>query len=749
MAPSFTRQTFHAALSRVIILPLALFICCGLIGLYLFNQLATVIHWDRHSVEVLAAAHELEKNVIDLETGVRGFQLTGDPVFLDPYNLAQPRVDGQLTTLERLVTDNPDQTNRMRMVRRDAEAWKIFAAESVRRVEHHEPRDREFNEAGKLMMDHVRADLGSFITHEQQLQEERAQLVAPTRRSTFVWALALFLLAMLGTLAWTWAQMRRLAGAYEQSLRETQLEREGFRVTLASIGDAVLVTDRNGRVTFLNSEAERMTGWTLGEAEGLPLRSVFRIINEETRQPVDDPVERVFRERRVVGLANHTVLISRHGVEWMIEDSAAPILDSDRNIDGVILVFQDAGERRRAQRALVAARDEAVAAARAKDIFLAALSHELRTPLNPVLLLASSGATDQRYPPEARREFETIASHIAVEARLIDDLLDLTRAMSGKLSINPERIDPQAALQEAVEKTRPAMRDKNQELQLDFGPGEVAVLGDATRLQQVFWNVLGNAAKFTPRNGRINVTARLHADKNSWMVSVSDTGLGLIPGELAYVFETFTQGLHAREVAGRRFDGLGLGLAIARSIVELHGGTIVASSPGRDQGATFTIELPLASAAAKTEPRAAPAAASPASGPLPGGRILLVEDHAPTLAAVALLMRQRGFTVTPADSIASALAAAEAEAFDLLISDVGLPDGDGYELMRQIGARHRIAGIALSGYGMKSDHDKSRQAGFSVHLTKPVTMRALEEAIRAVLPSPGPGPDGNGRKDEG
>ncbi len=386
--------------------------------------------------------------------------------------------------------------------------------------------------------------------------------------------------------------------------------------------------------------------------------------------------------------------------------------------------------------ALRASEAQAMAASRAKDDFLAALSHELRTPLNPVLLLATEASHDPGLPPEVRADFETIAKNVSLEARLIDDMLDLTRIARGKLALEMRPCDVHASLRDAVEMVRGEIGEKRIALTLRLKAPRCVVIGDDVRLKQVFWNVLKNAAKFTPAAGRITVETAADSDRRTLVVKVADTGIGMTPAELERIFEAFSQGDHATQGGPHRFGGMGLGLAISRMMVESHSGSIRAASSGRNKGTTFSIELPLMQAGefAKAEPGDIP----PAPSAPPSGlgderrrRILLVEDHKPTSLALTHLLTRRNYSVVAADCIAAACAVARRESFDLLISDIGLPDGSGYELMSELHGRHGMVGIALTGYGMEEDVSRSQSAGFVTHLTKPVTMQALDSALSA------------------
>ncbi|WP_175414976.1 hybrid sensor histidine kinase/response regulator [Nibricoccus aquaticus] len=382
--------------------------------------------------------------------------------------------------------------------------------------------------------------------------------------------------------------------------------------------------------------------------------------------------------------------------------------------------------------ALRQARDEAERAGRAKDDFLAALSHELRTPLSPVLLIASEAAGNTAFPDEARILFGTIRKNVELEARLIDDLLDLTRIMRGKLALTLKPRDVHTLLEDAIATVRPDIEQKKLSLKLDLATLRRHVAADDVRLQQVFWNILKNAVKFTPEAGTITVVTRYTAKDDAITVAITDTGIGLSADEISRVFDAFSQGDHAIGGRSHRFGGLGLGLTISRSLVEHHDGTLSISSPGRDQGATFTVELPLLSTTADSGNGSAhtstgttpPLISSPRNR-----RVLLVEDHEPTRKTLEALLRRRHFEVSASGSLAEARALAATRGFDLLISDIGLPDGTGFDLMREMKERYDIRGIALSGYGMEEDIAQSQSAGFLVHLVKPIQIQSLDKAL--------------------
>jgi signal transduction histidine kinase len=379
-------------------------------------------------------------------------------------------------------------------------------------------------------------------------------------------------------------------------------------------------------------------------------------------------------------------------------------------------------------RELEGAKNDAEAANRAKDQFLAVLSHELRTPLTPALAAATNlEQTEDLAPQEVRESLSLIRRNIELEARLVDDLLDLTRISKGKLQIHSSTIDLHETIMHAAEMCRSEANNKGCELRLALDAADRHVSGDGARLAQVFWNLLLNAVKFTPAQGCIGVHTSNPAPRLI-RIEVSDTGIGIDPEMISRIFEPFQQG---EESTSRRFGGLGLGLSVAKGLVDAHSGTIAAHSDGKDRGATFTIELPT------IVPPAAPKIATATRAPATPRslRVLLVEDHADTRKALDRLLTRWGHKVTTAATVAHAVEAATAAPPDLLLSDVGLPDGTGMELLlqlRQTGIH--VLAVAMSGYGMEDDLDQTRDAGFAEHLVKPVAAERLKEVIERLMP---------------
>lgn len=369
------------------------------------------------------------------------------------------------------------------------------------------------------------------------------------------------------------------------------------------------------------------------------------------------------------------------------------------------------------------AQQEAERANRAKDDFIATLSHELRTPLTPVLMTAAALESDPSVSPEVREQISVLRRNAELEARLIDDLLDLTRITRGKLDLHQEATDIHGLLGNVVAIVAADMHAKHIALNFTLAARQHHVWGDPARLQQVFWNILKNAVKFSLKGGAIEVRTR-NPSPDTLHISIADTGIGIEPHLLTRIFNAFDQG----ELTGNhRFGGLGLGLAISKAVIDVHGGTLRAESAGANQGARFHVELTTVPA-----PRGARPVVSPRPSKLRPLKLLLVEDHPETRALVARLLCRDGHSVVPASDVRTALSLAASQNFDLVISDLGLPDGSGLEVMQQLSSRHGLRGIALSGYGTEQDMQRSFEAGFSGHLTKPIAIEALKRLLSEI-----------------
>jgi PAS domain S-box-containing protein len=687
--------------------------------------------------------------------------------------------------------------------------------------------------------------------------------------------------------------------------REAEEEtREWLSTTLRSIGDAVIATDERGMVRFINPIAERLTGWSEQEALGQPLDAVFHIISERTRNVVESPVTKVLREGKVVGLANHTVLLPKTGPEVPIDDSGAPIRNEAGAIVGVVLVFRDVSQEKRlenqneflarAGEALVASldhqatlanvarfavprladwvsvslldqqsgrieqvavahadpakvlyaeelgkrypppqdaangvpqvirsgkselyseipsqlleasardaehlriirelelrsamvvplrsrgrsfgalsfiyagsdrrytaedlvfaedlarraamaienslalkeaaqardrerwlREEAERTNRLKDDFLATASHELRTPLNAILgwtLTLRRGRVDA----ETDRALAIVERNARAQAKLIEDVLDVSRIVSGKLSLHLGPTSVATAARAAIETITPAAEAKGITVVSELGPEPLTISADADRLQQVIWNLLSNAVKFTPKDGK--VLLRVQREGSDVTVVVKDNGEGIRRELLTAIFEPFQQ---ADSSTTRRHGGLGLGLSIVKQLVVAHGGSVQAESPGPGQGSTFTVRIPLRAVAASNSDSIDtpgsdidPLIATAPHARLDGLRVLVVDDEPDARSLVQAILRQHGAEVRVADSAAQARAALRDEQPDVIVSDIGMPDEDGYAFIRRVRADgSRTPAVALTAYASQQDAQRAFAAGFQKHVTKPV-----------------------------
>ena len=392
------------------------------------------------------------------------------------------------------------------------------------------------------------------------------------------------------------------------------------------------------------------------------------------------------------------------------------------------ILEREADERMRRIQA-EAAKAEAEAANEAKDRFLAMLSHELRTPLTPILYAVSLLERDQTCPDHIREALTTIRRNVGVEVRLIDDLLDLARIRSGKLTLQIESVDVHDILRDAIAICLGNLERRAARIVQAFRATNALLEADPARVRQIFWNLLSNAVKFTPSDGTIYV--RTHDFKDELQVEVTDTGPGIEPAKLHSVFDAFEQ------VLPESSAGLGLGLAICRALVELHGGSIKAESLGPGTGASFIVRLPVRSGGEM--PRLAGITATPGVATI---RILVVDDHQDTTESLRLLLSREGHEVCVAGSVAQALELAETFEFDVLISDIGLPDGSGTHLLESLNRKkgRLMRAIAMSGFGMEQDRERSLTAGFAEHLTKPVEFADLQRAIIKLIRTLNPDP---------
>ncbi len=817
--------------------------------------------WVDHTLRVMVRLERAASALKDAESGQRGYLLTGNASYLRPYEEATSQVGEHLDALRRLTLDNAEQQRQLSdfrdLARRKLDELgttiRLYqagdTAGALRAVE---------SGAGNALMERIRGLVDAMRDEEKRLLASR-QSQAATAVQEMNRAIVAGMLVFIALLAAFLALVRHDLLGRERAESEARDTGERFRTTLSSIGDAVLTTDAEGQVTFLNPVAERVTGWSSAEAVGRRAEDVFHIRDERTNEEVESPVRRVIRDGIVVGLANHTVLRARNGREVPIADSGAPIRDARGGVTGVVLVFRDVSdlraaetatrrlaaivssatfalvaeapdnvitdwnpgaealfgytaaemvgrrffdlaapgspdpapsltaelekgrpagefeglrrtkdgrwlevvvtlsairdeegrliglarlirdvtERRRQARELDEARRRAEEASAAKDRFLAMLSHELRNPLTPVL--ASVHRLDRRddLPEGVSESLAMIRRNVELEARLIDDLLDLTRIAKGKIDLDRAPVDLNELLGSVLQSSRSDLFQHGLNVTTALVADDHYCLCDDARLQQVFLNLTRNAAKFTPQGGRVTIRTSNPASGRI-RIAVSDTGRGIRPDRLPHIFEAFDQG---DVTAARRAGGLGLGLAISRSLVELHGGTIAAASEGEGRGATFTVEL---ATTVERPKRATPRARDEEDRTMRRRiAVLIVEDDPDTGAALRLLLDDAGFDVRAAQSIATAVEVFRDRPADVLVTDVGLPDGSGLDLLAALKPLHpRLVAIVLSGYGMERDVERSRALGFAEHFAKPVNpvrlITTLDALARTVSSAPEP-----------
>ena len=513
----------------------------------------------------------------------------------------------------------------------------------------------------------------------------------------------------------------------EEDLRESE---ERFRLLVEGVKEyAIFMLDPDGRVVTWNAGAERVKGYAAHQIVGQNFARFY--------PPEDVAAGEPQRALAIATEQGHYVAegwrVRQDGARFWAAVTITPIRGEGGELRGFTKLIQDITERKRTDEQLQTAKtaaEEAQAAAeqanRAKDHFLAVLSHELRTPLTPVVMGVSMLQDRPDLEPSIRETLEMVRRNVELEARLIDDLLDVSRIARGKVELTRSAVELSTVIRRAVEVCKPDIEARSLHFALDLGPaGPLWVEADISRLQQVFWNLLKNAIKFTPPGGCVGVSCR-PGDRHV-IVEVSDSGMGIEPEALGRIFNAFEQ--TGREIT-QQFGGLGLGLAISRALVELHGGQIEARSEGRGQGATFRVRLPLVAPPVQSEVCAPAMGRQRAVRPL---RVLLVEDHAVTAKLMQMVLTADGHAVKTAGDVATALDLAGRHAFDLLLSDLGLPDGSGYDLLRHLRQRgHKFPCIALSGYGQGEDLERSREAGFAAHLTKPASRRAVLEAVAAI-----------------
>lgn len=672
----------------------------------------------------------------DAETGQRGYLLTHEADYLRPFEKAMQEVAALTAALEMFSSARPDQ---LRDAREITALARMKLDELVATVQL--AQEGRWDDAlglvrtghGKSLMDQigvVGARLGATATEGAQTGRARAdratqQLVISVVTTS---ALSIILLVIL-----TYS-LRRDA----KRIRETA---EQLRITLRSIGDAVVTTDAQGRVNYLNPVAVALGGRELPSTP-VPFEQLFHLVSEATGDTAENPIAKVLKDGKTIGLANHTALRRPDGTMITIEDSAAPLCDENKEVRGVVFVFKDITERRAAERELEAARQQLErnlaelrasgqalrAADRHKDEFLATLAHELRNPLAPIRHAVALLDKDELSAEQRRWAHAVIGRQAAHMSRLLDDLLDSARISRGELVLKRAPVSLQSIIDDALAVARPIMERKQHVVQRVLPAQSVTLLVDGIRIAQALSNLLTNAAKYTDPGGSIVLKAEL--DREQLSIAVSDSGIGIAPEAVPSVFAMFGQVQSAKD---RSEGGLGIGLSLANELLKLHGGRIEVHSAGENRGSTFALVLP---AHVVQEEGAAAAPASSAFARHGSARLILViDDNADAAASLGMLLSNAGDRVLTALTGEEGLQLAREHRPSVVIIDIGLPGIDGYQVAQTLRAADWTAGlvlIALTGWGQLADKNRAIAAGFDYHVTKPADPEAIQRILSGI-----------------
>jgi len=530
--------------------------------------------------------------------------------------------------------------------------------------------------------------------------------------------LAAWLVALTTVFAWLGSRF------YQRQMEsKARLEREVVfnEKMLANMPSGIAFVDPTSRRFLHANDAFARMAERFGDlAAG---RDITEITCNDVKIAPPGAIERVLTFGTPFQLTEHP-LQDKTGVTHFLDIHLLRLQGAQETIQGVLYLVEDKTRD-------VTLRQELIAANAAKDQFLALLSHELRSPLAPVIAMVGELEAEVPDSQPIREALEVVRRNVELEARLIDDLLDVTRISKGKLQLSFETICVHQTLQRAYEICREEIAAKNLEVEFHLRAAHTHVEGDPARLQQVFWNLIKNSVKFTPEKGRITIET-LNPAPDKIEARVIDTGIGIEKEAIDKIFNAFEQG--QAEIT-RRFGGLGLGLAISKALIDAHDGQIRVQSPGKDQGATFSVELNTVSSPVSRdgEKQDQPADEETEATVSKHRRVLLVDDHYDTCIGMKRMLERRGYEITVAHSAEQAVEKVRIEDFDLLISDIGLPDRSGYELMREVRVNKDLPGIALSGFGSEQDVNQAREAGFAEHLTKPINFERLEKTMQSLL----------------
>ena len=515
--------------------------------------------------------------------------------------------------------------------------------------------------------------------------------------------------------------------------RQTAAAKAHLAAIIDSADDAIISKDLDGVIQSCNAAAERLFGYTADELVGRPVRI---LIPPERQSEEDEILARLRRGERIEHF--QTVRTTKDGRRLELSLTVSPVRDESGRVIGASKIARDITSVKQAEAERLRLLQESAEASRLKDEFLASLSHELRTPLNAILGYARMLRTGMIAPDKKEKAIDTIERNATSLTQIVEDVLDISRIVSGKIRLNVQAVDFPDIVRSAIDAVAPAAEAKGVRIETVLDPRATPISGDPERLQQVLWNLLSNAVKFTSRGGKAQV--RLERVNSHVEVTVSDTGIGIPAEFLPHVFERFRQ---ADAGTARERGGLGLGLSIARQLIEMHGGTIEASSSGIDQGATFRVKIPLMIVhpapgnVPPVHPRSDGVARKVAIGDLRGVHVLAVDDEPDALSLVSEVLEAAGARVTRAGSAGAALARLDVEVPDVIVADLGMPTLDGFGFIDRV-RRHsnprirEVPAAALTAYARSEDRVKALRAGFQIHLAKPIDPAELVTTIAAL-----------------
>jgi len=731
---------------------IAVLLICGGLAVMQYTRFADAEARVEHTHDVLDSIERVVTRLVDAETGYRGYLLTRDRMYLEPYAGVDGDIRQVFDRLQTLVADNPSQTARVaRLKERSEEKLKEMAtvvaladggdlAAAVTRLS---------SGNGKRIMDAVRAAAADLRGAESSLLAQRAGQARLARLAAMGFAIiTVVVAAVLALVAASVRQNfeRRRHALLEQMTARQEAERQASeasadlqrsedfnRSILDNSGDCIQVLDPDGRIVLTNHPGLiLMEADTVSDLESDGWMAQWNADEALARQAVADAIAK--GEGRF-----HAFRPTAKGTPKWWDVIVTPIRNDDGEPRQLVTVSRDVTAQKRAEQERSqllaserAARSEAERAARMKDDFVSTLSHELRTPLNAIL--GWIGVLRQQQTPETlAKAIDVIDRNSRRQSQMVDDLLDMSRIMSGKLRLDVQRLDLASVIEEAIASSQPAADAKGIRLIKTLGSAAI-VQGDSGRLQQIVWNLVSNAIKFTPRGGMVQVTLR---KVNSHVhVQVSDSGQGIAADVLLQIFQRFRQGDSS---STRRHGGLGLGLAIVKNLVEMHGGSVDAASEGEGMGSLFTVRVPLAMTGVAIESPDVHLNLPPATfaNLLENLKVLVLDDEDDARDVVQRLLEDAGARVRTAANAAEAMAILENRFEpDIIVSDIGMPDQDGYEFMQRVrrmaGAIAGVPAAALTALARVEDRKRALMAGYQTHLAKPVDPAELVAMVASL-----------------